>query len=58
MLVVTHAGLIRTVCRALGDLDVRFPNLGGAWFAVHDDGRVVVGEQVQLIEPDAFRDTL
>lgn len=58
VLVVTHAGLIRTVCRSLGDLDVRFPNLGGAWFAVHDDGRVAVGEQVQLIEPEAFRDTL
>ena len=58
VLVVTHAGLIRTVCRALGEHDFRFPNLGGTWFVVHADGRVTVGEQVQLVEPTAFRDTL
>ena len=58
VLVVSHAGLIRTLCRALGGLDVRFPNLSGAWFMVHADGQVVVGEQVQLVEPSAFRDTL
>jgi probable phosphoglycerate mutase len=58
VLAVTHAGLIRTVCRALGEHDVRFPNLGGCWFLVHDDGGVTVGEHVQLVEPNAFRDTL
>ncbi|MFM2078676.1 MAG: hypothetical protein RJA49_2566 [Actinomycetota bacterium] len=58
VLVVTHAGLIRTVCRALGQHDIRFPNLGGTWLIVHPDGRVAVGEQVQLVEPTAFRNTL
>lgn len=58
VLVVAHAGLIRTLCRTLGNLDVRFPNLGGAWFIVHPDGQVVVGEEVQLVEPSAFRNTL
>ena len=58
VLVVSHAGLIRTLCRALGGVDVRFPNLSGAWFIIHADGQVLVGEQVQLIEPSAFRDTL
>ncbi|MFZ4719549.1 MAG: histidine phosphatase family protein [Ilumatobacteraceae bacterium] len=58
VLVVSHAGLIRTVCRAVGGLDVRFPNLGGVWFLVHGDGTVHVGEQVQLVEPTAFRNTL
>lgn len=58
VLVVSHAGLIRTVCRSLGEHDVRFSNLSGRWFAVHPDGRVTVGEHVQLVEPNAFRDTL
>jgi probable phosphoglycerate mutase len=58
VLVVSHAGLIRTVCRILGEHDVRFSNLSGRWFAVHPDGRVTVGEHVQLVEPNAFRDTL
>jgi len=58
VLVVTHAGLIRTVRRSLGADDIRYPNLGGCWFFVHDDGRVVPGEGVQLVEPTAFRETL
>lgn len=58
VLVVAHAGLIRTLCRTLAGLDVRFPNLGGAWFVVHPDGQVAVGEEVQLVEPSAFRNTL
>jgi probable phosphoglycerate mutase len=58
VLVVTHAGLIRTLRRALDAPDIRFSNLGGCWFMVHDDGRVTAGEPVQLVEPSAFRDTL
>ncbi len=58
VLTVTHAGLIRTVCRALGSGDTRFPNLGGCWFSIHVDGTVAAGEHVQLIEPTAFRETL
>jgi probable phosphoglycerate mutase len=58
VLTVTHAGLIRTVSRALGATDTRFPNLGGCWFFVHADGNVAAGEHVQLIEPTAFRETL
>ena len=47
ILIVAHAGLMRTLCRALGEHDVRFPNLSGRWFIVHDDGRVAAGEAVQ-----------
>jgi broad specificity phosphatase PhoE len=58
ILVVAHAGLMRTVCRSLGEHDVRFPNLGGRWFFVHPDGRVVAGDPVELVEPSAFGTTL
>ena len=58
VLVVTHAGLLRTLRRALGADDVRFTNLGGCWFDVHDDGRVTPGDVVHLIEPQSFGDTL
>lgn len=58
VLVVSHGGLIRTMCRVLGNLDVHLPNLSGSWFIVHPDGRVAVGEQVELMEPTAFRNTL
>ena len=58
ILIVSHAGLIRTVSHALGEPDIRFPNLGGRWFVVHHDGRVAAGDDVQLIEPGVSRDTL
>lgn len=58
VLVVTHAGLLRTLRRAMGSEDVRFPNLAGCWFDVHADGRVTPGEVVHLIEPQSFGDTL
>jgi probable phosphoglycerate mutase len=58
VLVVSHAGLIRTVRRSLGAPDIRFSNLGGCWLLVHPDGRVEAGDEVQLVEPAAFRDTL
>ncbi len=58
VLVVTHAGLLRTLRRSLGAEDVRFTNLGGCWFDVHADGRVTSGEVVHLIDPQSFGDTL
>jgi len=58
VLVVTHAGLLRTVRRAIGADDVRFTNLGGCWFDVHADGRVTPGEVVHLIDPQSFGDSL
>lgn len=58
VLVVTHAGLLRTLRRALDAADIRFTNLGGCRMEVHPDGRVVAGEPVQLVDPVAFGDTL
>ena len=58
VLVVTHAGLIRTLRRALDGSDLRFNNLGGCWFHVHRDGRIVAGDPVELVHPQTFGDTL
>lgn len=58
VLIITHAGLIRTLRRAVDGSDVRFHNLGGCWFHVHHDGRVVAGDPVQIVDPQAFGDTL
>ena len=58
VLVVTHAGLIRTLRRALDGSDLRFNNLGGCWFHVHGDGRIVAGDPVELVHPGTFGDTL
>jgi len=55
---VSHAGLIRTLRRALDAPDMRFTNLGGCWFYVFDDGTVAAGEPVQLVDPTTFGDTL
>ncbi len=64
-LVITHAGLMRTLHRQLlaskganDQASLRFPNLGGCWFHVSGDGDVDVGETVNLINPQAFGDTL
>ncbi len=53
ILVVTHAGVLRTLCRRLGEAPYRFPNLGGRWFDVHDGGEIVARSIVDLIEPSA-----
>jgi broad specificity phosphatase PhoE len=58
VLAVSHAGLIRSVRRALDAPDIRFTNLGGCWFDVFDDGTVAAGDPVQLVDPTAFGDTL
>ncbi|MCE9621141.1 MAG: histidine phosphatase family protein [Actinomycetia bacterium] len=69
-LVITHAGLMRTLHRELlvnngrglkgGDdqASLRFANLGGCWFHVAADGEVEVGEVVSLIDPQSFGDAL
>jgi uncharacterized phosphatase len=38
VLVVTHGGLIRTVCRHLSHPVAALPNLGGVWLEVRDGG--------------------
>jgi broad specificity phosphatase PhoE len=59
VLVVTHAGVLRTLCHALGEPPHRFANLAGRWFDVHDDGRIVPRALVELIEPsEPVADTL
>ena len=58
VLVITHAGLIRTLRRACDGSDLRFNNVGGCWFHVHGDGRVVAGDPVELVHPNTFGDTL
>ena len=51
VLVVCHAGILRTMRLALDAADIRFSNLGGCWMTVHHDGRVVAGDAVQLVDP-------
>ena len=51
VLVVTHAGLLRTLRRDLGGDGHRFANLGGNWFTVDGD-RLILGEIVELIQPE------
>lgn len=58
VLVITHAGFIRCVRRAVDGSDLRFNNLGGCWFHVHPGGRVVAGDPVELVHPQNFGDTL
>jgi len=48
VLVITHAGLLRTLRRALGASGHRYPNLAGNWFVV-DGERIVLGEIVELV---------
>ncbi len=62
VLVVTHAGILRTLHRELatargGDAaaSLRFANLGGCWFHVFEDGDVEIGDVVSLIELEPQR---
>jgi probable phosphoglycerate mutase len=57
VLVITHAGLLRTLCRALGSEPYRFDNLDGSWFIV-EDGQVRVGERVHLVDAESVTDAL
>lgn len=58
VLVVSHAGLIRAVRRSIDAPDVRYTNLTGCWLHVHPDGRLQAGDDVQLIDPTTFGDSL
>jgi broad specificity phosphatase PhoE len=57
VLVVCHAGILRSMRLAIEADDLRFGNLGGCWMSVHHDGRVVAGDMVQLVDP-RFNDLL
>lgn len=50
VLVVSHAGVIRTMRRALGCDDYRFGNLSGCWFHIDAEGRIRAGDEVHLID--------
>jgi probable phosphoglycerate mutase len=60
VLVVAHGGLLRSLRRFLdvGGHDDSFPNLGGAQFAVHGDGRIVAGDVVSIIDNVTALDVL
>jgi broad specificity phosphatase PhoE len=52
VLVVTHAGVVRTVERHLGGVaDGLIPNLGGRWLD-HDGETLTLGDRVVLLAPD------
>jgi broad specificity phosphatase PhoE len=57
-LVVTHGGLVRSVCASLDRHDVHLPNLGACWFQVRNNGEVQVGEVVRLLDGPATGGTL
>jgi probable phosphoglycerate mutase len=48
VLVVGHAGIIRSMRRHLAASDGHMPNLGGSWFTVHD-GDLSAGELVNIV---------
>lgn len=50
VLVVTHAGVIRTLRRALVGNDRRYPNLAGHWLHVTATGELVAGDELELID--------
>jgi probable phosphoglycerate mutase len=51
VLVLTHAGVIRTLRRAILGADRRYPNLGGCWLRVERDGSFRFGDDVVLVGP-------
>ncbi len=48
---VTHGGVVRALERHLGRAPETLPNLGALWIEVRDEGRLVLGERVLLIDP-------
>ena len=59
VLVVTHAGVLRTMRRALGVSDERFGNLAGCWFHVAANGTITAEYPVELVDHSApVTDTL
>ncbi len=57
-LIISHSGVIRTLRHTLGVRNPRLPNLGGCWFHVLGDGRVVAGDIVTLLADLPGGDTL
>ncbi len=57
VLVISHAGVLRTMRAALGETPQRLANLAGAWFDVHGDGRLSAGEIVSTVSTDTDTDT-
>jgi probable phosphoglycerate mutase len=51
-LVVTHGGVIRALERNLGREPAPLANLGGLRVELRDDGRLVLGERLLLVDPD------
>lgn len=47
VLVISHAGVLRTLRAALGEQPEHVGNLGGSWFAVHPAGRITPGAVVE-----------
>lgn len=53
VLVVSHAGVLRTMRAACGEEPQRVDNLAGAWFDVYPDGRLAAGAATSsLAGPD------
>lgn len=53
VLVVTHGGLIYVLEGHLGGPAGRMANLAGRWLTVEAGGRMVLGDRVLLVDPDA-----
>jgi probable phosphoglycerate mutase len=53
VLVIAHAGVIRTMRQGLGHSNVRFANLSGCWFHVDHMGDIAVGPDVSLVQSAA-----
>ncbi len=49
---VTHGGVIRALERHLGRAPEAIANLGARWIEVREEGRLVLGERVLLVDPD------
>lgn len=58
VLVVTHAGVIRTLRRVLVGDDRRYANLAGHWLHVTAAGDLVPGDELELVDPDVGSDAL
>lgn len=52
VLVVTHGGLVYTIELHLGADFRRMANAEGRWIVANPDGSLVLGERVQLVNPD------
>jgi broad specificity phosphatase PhoE len=49
VIAVTHSGVIRALCRHLGAVDDRVPNLGGVWIHHADDRALALGRRLRPV---------